>query len=276
MPRPSRPLTPDRSARHLFGAEVRRHREQAGMTLERLAEVVRYSKSHIARIEIAEATIPPDLPGQLDAAFGTDGAFLRLHGLARHEVHPDRYKRRMELEARARSIQEYGGQLVPGLVQTEEYARAIFRSSRPNLGSEAIEEMVFARLGRQELLLTEPLPRLSIILDEAVLRRPIGGLRSWREQLNRLVELTDTPTSLVQVLPYEHGEHGFLGGTLTIWRLDDGSMVAYEESIDTGTLVEDSEKVEAHSRTYDLLRAYALSPSQSAALIESVVEALPA
>jgi hypothetical protein len=105
-------------------------------------------------------------------------------------------------------------------------------------------------------------------------RRPVGGPVVMRAQLARLAELVDTPTSVIQVLPYEHGEHALLGGGLDLLTLDDGTAVAYEESITTGQLIEDRERVMRRSRSYDLLRAYALSPTQTAAFIHSVMEAL--
>src|SRR5579884_3687242 len=107
MARPARPLTPNRSARHFFGAEMRRYRELNDMSLDRLAVIVNYGKSHLHRVENAESMIPRDLPGLLDATWGTDGHFGRLYGLAKNEAHPDKYRRRMELEAQARIIQEF-------------------------------------------------------------------------------------------------------------------------------------------------------------------------
>ncbi|MFF4217909.1 helix-turn-helix domain-containing protein [Streptomyces nondiastaticus] len=273
MGRPARKLTPDRSARHLFGADLRHRREAAGMTLEKLAEVVCYSRSHLARIETAEHVPPPDLPGRLDEVFGTGEHFVRLYAIARHEVHPDKYRRRMELEARARVIDEYAGHLVPGLVQTEDYARALFRVSNPKATPDEIEELVSARLSRQALLRAEAPPDLSMVLDEAVIRRPIGGPAVMQAQLAALVDLVDTPTTTVQVLPFEHGEHALLGGTLTLMTLDDDSNVAYVESIATGALIEDPQIIHARRRSYDLLRAYALSPSKSASFIRALLEA---
>ncbi|MFE5870041.1 Scr1 family TA system antitoxin-like transcriptional regulator, partial [Streptomyces roseifaciens] len=210
MARTPRKLTPDRSARHLFGADLRHRREAAGMTLEKLAEVVRYSRSHLARIETAEHVPPPDLPARLDEVFGTGEHFVRLYGIARHEAHPDKYRRFMELQAQARVIDEYASHVVPGLVQTEGYARALFRVSNPKAAPDAIEEMVTARLSRQALLTAEAPPDLSIILDEAVIRRPVGGPAVMRAQLAMLVELVDTATTTVQVLPFEHGEHALM------------------------------------------------------------------
>ncbi|GAA0977417.1 MULTISPECIES: helix-turn-helix domain-containing protein [Streptomyces violaceusniger group] len=270
-----RELTPERSARHLFGAKMRAHRERADMSLERLKDVVMVSTSHLSRIETADAMPPPDLPKRLDAAFGTDGIFAELYGLARREIHPDQFRRRMELEAQARVIEEYAGQIVPGLVQTEGYARALFETFDPKATAEKIEELVNARMSRQTLLGADFPPDISLILDEAVLRRAFGGPTVMRAQLSRLVDLTLTPTSVVQVLPFEHGGHALVGGTLTLMTLDNGARVAYEESISTGTLLEDLAAVSARQRAYDLLRACALSPSDTSTFIRSLMEVLP-
>ncbi|WP_016906037.1 helix-turn-helix domain-containing protein [Streptomyces xiaopingdaonensis] len=275
MPARPRELTPDRGARHLFGAKMRTHRERAGISLEGLAEVVNISRSHLSRIETAEAMPPPSLPAALDAAFGTDGIFAELYALASREIHPDQFRRRMELEARARLIEEYAGQIVPGLVQTPDYARAQFVVSGPKAQPEEIEQLLAARMSRQSLLSSNSAPDLSLILDEAVLRRSFGDAPTMRAQLARLVDLSLTPTSVVQVLPFAHGGHALLGGTLTLMTLEDGSRVAYEESISTGTLLEDLGVAADRQRAYDLLRASALSPKDSAGFIRSVMEELP-
>ncbi|WP_280723524.1 helix-turn-helix transcriptional regulator [Kitasatospora sp. MAA4] len=259
----------------MFGAKVRFFREREGMSLEQLASIVKYSRSHIARIEVAETIPPPDLPPMLDAVFGTDGIFCTLYELAKKEIHPDQYRRRMELEARARVIDEYAGQLVPGLVQTEDYARALFQVGNPAASPGEIEEKVAARLMRQALLRADPPPYLSMLLDEAVIRRPVGGPLVMRAQLASLAAQVDTPTTLIQILPFEHGGHVLMGGTLTLMTLADRSSVAYEESIGSGTLFEEPERVNKRRREYDRLRAYALAPSKSADVIHDVMEALP-
>jgi transcriptional regulator with XRE-family HTH domain len=274
VPARSRELTPDRSARHLFGAKMRAHRERAGMSLEALSDVVNISRSHLSRIETAEAMPPPDLPAMLDAAFGTDGIFAELYRLASKEVHPDRYRRRMELEARARVIDEYSGQLVTGLTQTEEYARELFQTYDPRAAPDRIEELVTARLSRQAHLRDDPPPDHSVILDEAVLRRSFGGPAVMRAQLARLLDLTLTPTSTLQVLPFEYGGHALVGGSLALFILDDGTQVAWDEGIASGTLLEDPESVRERRRAYNRLRACALTPRDSAAFIRSVMEAL--
>ena len=275
MGRTSSELSPDRSARHLFGAEQRRYREAAGMTLEQLASVVMSSRSQLSRVETAQMMIPRELPGLLDAVFGTDGIFGRMYGVARREAHPDRYRRRMELEMRAKRIDWYAGLLVPGLLQTEEYALALFESYSPRKPREKFDEIWHARRSRQAQLLGEDAPRLLAILDEAVVRRPIGGGSVMRAQLELLVENVDAPNCLIQLLPFAHGTHPLAGGTLELLTLDDDSVVAYEENISTGQLLEDVESTTLASQAYDRIRAYALSPADTAAFIVEAMKGLP-
>ncbi|AXK37130.1 XRE family transcriptional regulator [Streptomyces armeniacus] len=279
MPAQPRQLTPDRSARHLFGAKMRAQRERAGMALEGLSDVVNISRSHLSRIETAERMPPPDLPPRLDAAFGTDGIFEELYRLASREIHPDQYQRRMELEARAQVIGEYTAQIVPGLLQTEDYARALFTEVRPweatQQDFEEIEELVTARMSRQARLAGDSPLEYTAVLDEGALRRGFGGAAVMRAQLAHLAQLTLTKKTMVQVLPLESGGHPLLSGMLTLLTVDKGTRVAYEESITTGTLVEEMGSVVYLQRAYDLLRARALSPEDSAAFIRSAMEDLP-
>ncbi len=269
--RGTRELTPNRSARHMFGAQMRRLREQNGMTLAQLSGIVNHSTSSLHRIETAESAIPKDLPGQLDAAFNTDGWFGTLYALARVEAHPDRYRRRMELETRARRIDEYAGHYVPGILQTESYARAVLASGN---SANKVPDLLTARMARQVIRFGDHPPFMTVVLDEAVIRRAIGGPDVMREQLESLLPLVDSESSTVQVLPFGAGEHPLLGGTLTLLTLDDGMAVAYEESISSGTLYEDAESVETRRRKYDRVRANALSATDSAAAIRAAMEDL--
>ncbi|RLU99267.1 transcriptional regulator [Streptomyces griseocarneus] len=275
MPARPRELTPDRSTRHLFGAKLRRYREQAGMSLEQLASVVLSSRSQLSRIGNAEIIAPPDLPARLDAAFGTDGIFQELYRLAVKEIHPDQFQRRMELEAKARRVREVGAQIIPGLLQTEEYARAQFQIHDPGAKPERIDELVLARLHRQAILREKPGIDLGWILDESSFRRIYGSPTIMRAQLSRLLSLTCTSTTIVQVMPFVAGPHALLNGSLTLLTLADGTEVAFEEAINTGTLIEDQDSCGKYHRAYDLLSACALSPSDSADFIRSVMEALP-
>ncbi|GGZ69952.1 helix-turn-helix domain-containing protein [Streptomyces echinoruber] len=264
-------LPPYLSARHYFGAEQRRHREAAGLSLVQLAGIVNSSKSTLARVETAELMPPPDLPDRLDAAFGTDRHFHGLYELAKREAHPDQYRRFMDFEAQADVIENFGAQAVPGLLQTKEYAFAQL-SLREDLPGEKVEELVNARMSRKDRLRSARPPLRWAIIDEAVLRRPIGGRECMRKQLAALLEQVDTPDSKVQVMPFSAGGHYLLGGALTLLTLPNGSTMAYEESIEVGHLYEDRDSVKKWRRRYEVLRANALSPSASAELIRDAME----
>lgn len=270
MPARARDLNPDLSARHLFGAELRMLREQRGYTLESLASSLKRSKSAISRYETAESMIPPDLPGALDVLLEANGLFTKLYRLARKEIHPDQFRRRMELEDRATVCMQYSGQIVSGLVQTPAYAEAQFRVANPRSGDEEIADLVAARLSRQSRFGPGE-HELALILDEAVIRRRMGSAAVMREQLDVLAGLALTANTTVQVLPFAHGGHALMGGTLTLLVLEDGTRVAYEEGITSGVLFEDLKSVLARQQRYDLLRASALSPEQSRGMIREAM-----
>ncbi|SDO28366.1 Helix-turn-helix domain-containing protein [Streptomyces sp. cf386] len=264
-------LTPYLSARHYFGAEQRRHREGARLSLVQLAGIVNSSKSTLARIETAELMPPPDLPGRLDAAFGTDEHFHGLYELAKREAHPDQYQRFMGFESRAEVIENYEPQVIPGLLQTKEYASAQL-GLQEELPREKVEELVNARISRQDRLRSTEPPLYWAIIDESVLRRQMGSRECTYKQLARLLEQVDTPDSKVQVLPFNAGAHYLMGGALTLLTLPNGSTVAYEEGIEVGHLYEDRDLAKKWRRRYEILRANALPPAASAELIRDAMK----
>lgn len=264
-------LTPYLSARHYFGSEMRRHRELARLSLVQLGTVLNSSKSTLARIETAELMPPPDLPAKLDVAFGTGQHFHGLYELAKHEAHPDQYRRYMDFEGQAEIIEQYGGQALPGLLQTRAYAYALL-SCQDDLSPEQVAERVDARLSRQERLRSAGRPHRWAILDEAVLRRQAGSRQCMYQQLASLLTQVDTPDSKVQVMPFSAGPHSLMGGALTLLTLANGNRMAYEEGIDVGHLYEDLHAVKKWQRQYDVLRANSLSLSESARLIQKVME----
>ncbi|MET9380793.1 helix-turn-helix transcriptional regulator [Streptomyces sp. NPDC002928] len=264
-------LTPYLSARHYFGAEQRRHRETAGLSLVQLAGIVNSSKSALARVETAELMPPPDLPDRLDAAFGSDRHFHGLYELAKREAHPDQYRRFMDFEAQAEVIENFGAQVLPGLLQTKEYADAQL-SLQEELPRDKVEELVNARMSRKDRLHSAEPPLRWAIIDEAVLRRPFGSSECMYKQLASLLGQVDTPDSKVQVMPFSAGAHYLMGGALTLLTLPNGSTMAYEEGIEVGHLYEDRDSAKKWRRRYEVLRANALSPAASAELIRQAME----
>ncbi|WP_049569165.1 helix-turn-helix domain-containing protein [Streptomyces sp. SBT349] len=267
-------LTPDQSVRHLYGADLRRHRENAKLSLVQLAGQVPSSKSQLARIEVGESMAPRGLSEEFDRLFGTDGHFVRLWLLVRKEVPPDRYKNFLDLANRAHYLENFGSQLIWGMLQTEDYARALF-AANPDLTEEKQQELLVARMGRQERLRAADPPHIWCIIDEAALRRPMGSPEIMRDQLARLLPLVDTPCSKIQVLPFAHGGHALMNTSMTLLKFQDGTTAAWEEGRGRGQLYEDCLDVTPRQRLYDEARAYALPPRESGAFIQRVMESYP-
>ncbi|CDR12356.1 helix-turn-helix domain protein [Streptomyces iranensis] len=272
MPFQPRELFPDRSARDLFGAEIRRHREKADMSLRRLSEVLNYSKSHLARIEAAESLPYDDLPAKLDACFGTDGMFARVYALAKNEPFPGKYRRAVEVESQAIVIEEYACATIPGLLQTAELARESLRIGHRHAPDAEIEALVKARLDRQTRLDQPHPPECWFIVDEAALRRPPGGPEVMRRQMESLLERGTHPYVTLQVLPFSAGHHVEAGNSLVLYTVPDAPMLAYREGSRFGTIIEDKDVVAKLRKNYDLLRAMALSPRGSEAMIRAVMK----
>jgi transcriptional regulator with XRE-family HTH domain len=257
----------------LFGSRVRRLRTAAGLTQAELGEKTHVVSTRITQIERSSGAKPTlELARALDAALGADNLLVDLWPYVYREAFPDWSRAFMAHSERAVSIRQYAAHVVPGLLQTEAYARAVLSLDTLLSGEEQLEERVAARLGRQERLGSPDRPDLWVVLDEAVLRRPVGGSAVMRGQLTQLLEAAADPWVTVQVLPFDQGGHEAMGGSLTVLTLPDGTEVAYTESADYGQLIEDPADVSHYSVIYDRLRAVALPPLMSLGMIRSVLE----
>ncbi|MFD5537416.1 Scr1 family TA system antitoxin-like transcriptional regulator [Streptomyces sp. NPDC127079] len=256
----------------LFGARVRRLRVAAGLTQAELGAAVHVVSTRITQIERASGAKPTlELARALDAVLGADDLLVELWPYVYREAFPDWSRKFMAYAERAVVIRQYAAHVVPGLLQTEDYARAVLSLDALLDGEEQLEERVTARMARQERL-TLDRPELCAILDEAVLRRPIGSPGVMRQQLTRLIDAAAERHITVQVLPFDQGGHEAMGGSLTILTLPDGSEVAYTEGSDYGQLIEEPANVSRYKVIYDRLRAAALPPLMSLNMIRSTVE----
>jgi transcriptional regulator with XRE-family HTH domain len=257
----------------LFGSRVRRLRTAAGMTQAELGGAVHVVSTRITQIERASGAKPTlELARALDAALGADNLLVELWPYVYREAFPDWSRKFMAYSERALTIQQYAAHLVPGLLQTEEYARAVLSLDALLDSDEQLEERLTARMGRRERLGSPDRPQLWVVLDEAVLRRPIGGHGVMRKQLERLLDAAAERHITVQVLPFDQGGHEAMGVSLTILTLRDGSDVAYTEGSDYGQLIEEPTNVSRYKVIYDRLRAAALPPLMSLDMIRSVME----
>ncbi|MFD7708186.1 Scr1 family TA system antitoxin-like transcriptional regulator [Streptomyces sp. NPDC059785] len=257
----------------LFGARVRRLRTAAGLTQAQLGDRTHVVSTRITQIERASGAKPTlELARALDAVLGADDLLVELWPYVYREAFPDWSRKFMAYSQRAVVIREYAAHVVPGLLQTEEYARAVLSLDVLLDGEVQLEERVTARMGRQERLRSPDRPELWVILDEAVLRRPIGGHPVMREQLARLLDAATKRRITLQVLPFDQGGHEAMGGSLTILTLPDGSEVAYTEGADYGQLIEEPADVSRYAVIYARLGATALPPLMSLDMIRSAME----
>jgi transcriptional regulator with XRE-family HTH domain len=259
------------SARIVLADEPTRLREDSGWSLADLAEKTTYDRTYLLRLEKGEKLGSAEAMAALDRAYGTGRLLEQLWLLARDDVDPDRYRRFMALEAEATVMQQFSVSTLPGLLQTERYARALLRTARPRT-EEQLAEQVAARVSRQALLRGENPPHLRALLDESVLRRAPRDSALWREQLQRLLTDAELPHITLQVIPFTSGLHDLLDGSLTLLWLPKGRSVAYLEGSRTGDLVEETAQVEQLKLSYDLLRDSALQPEESLAFIRNVME----
>lgn len=260
------------SARQMLAKELARLREESGMSLATLGEETTYDRAYLHKLETGARIGSPEVIAALAAVYGTAAEHLTmLWQLAREDAFADKYKRFMELEAKATVQYAYSVGAIHGLLQTEGYAREVFEATRPRDENELSEE-VAARLGRQDLLRREDAPHFRALLDESVLQRKTRDPKEWVRQLEHLREASRLPNVTLQVLPFKAGPHALLGTSVTILWLPDGKAVAYTEDAHSGKLIEDASEVEKLRLSYDLLRDLALSPRDSVAFIERLLK----
>ncbi|WP_329381354.1 helix-turn-helix transcriptional regulator [Streptomyces sp. NBC_01351] len=271
MPAP-KDLDPSSSPRALLGAELRVARERAGLSQADLGEPLFVSGSYIGQMEAGTRRITLELARPIDELLNTGGFFVRNCAASARSKYPDHFAEAAEAEAEATAIREYAPLLIPGLLQTEAYAREVFHAYQPTAPKEVIDQLTEARLARASLLTDPTTPLLWCVLDEAVLRRVVGSKAVMAESLRHIAALIRARRVIVQVVPFSAGAHAALEGPLKLMSFDDAPPLAYVQGNGTGRLLDDPAEVARHTLTYDLLTASALPPSQSLALIESVAE----
>ncbi|MEV6599061.1 helix-turn-helix transcriptional regulator [Actinoplanes sp. NPDC051346] len=269
--------------RRRLGAELRRYRDTAGVTIEVVADRLGCSPSKVSRIETGHTSATPrDVKDMLDI-YGINGAesdeLVQIAREARQKGwwHPfstvltGAY---VGLEAAAKSIRAYEQQVVPGLLQTDKYAIAMIRSARLGDSEQEIEQRVRVRMARQALLIQDDPIDLWVVLDEAVLSRPVGGDEVMRDQLLRLAEMTELPNVTLQILPFAVGAHAGMDGTFAILDFPDAEdpNVVFAENATGGLFLEKTDELRKYNSIFDTIRATALSPEESQNMIVMLAE----
>jgi transcriptional regulator with XRE-family HTH domain len=270
--------------RRRLAVALKRLREQTGMTADQAAKEIGISKSAISRIENAQVSaMPPVVRGLLEL-YGVEGeeidALVQIARDARKrgwwqkydDVLPDWFEVYVGLEAEASEIRAFEPQLIPGLLQTAEYAAAVIRAEHPDASTTEVDRRVELRMRRQQ---DENPPKMWVVLDEAALRRPIGGAETFNAQLQRLVEVAKRPGNIIQILRFDAGEHGSMGSSFSILTFPEPADpgVVYVETR-AGSLYLEGQQVREYGRVFDHLVATAESARASRSLISEAINEL--
>ena len=288
MARSSNPeQNPTLRARRL-ALELLRRREAAGLTREEAARQLEWSTSTIFRIETGRSRPQPGNVRVLLELYGVSGperdGLIRLAREARQpgwwhsfrDVLPNPYEVFIGLEAGAASIRNFEPVVVPGLLQTEEYARQMSRGGPRELDRDDIERRVQVRMERQRILPREDRPRLWAVIDEAVIRRAVGGSEVMREQLRHLIDSAEQGKTTLQVVPFSAGAHAGTTGPFIILDFPEPTdpAVVYVETLAGDLYLEERADVDRYTLAFDRLLAAALHPDDSVRLVQEAARTL--
>jgi transcriptional regulator with XRE-family HTH domain len=261
----------DRAASPLlvFGGMLRRYRVKAGMSLEQLGALVYLSDDMVGKIENGQRVPTEKFAVACDAVaeLNTGGTLTELRELLKdylkQRAYPGWFARWPDKEANAKTLRWFEPLVVPGLLQTEDYARAVIRT-RVGATDDEVADLVTARMERQSILDRDIPPVLWVVLDEGVLRRPVGGACVMREQVSRLMDAAQRPNIVLQVVPAGVGAHeGLRGAGFIVAESEDAPGVAYQDTAVRGQVIEDADDIAALMVVWDTLRAEALPRAAS-------------
>ncbi|MFG2825903.1 helix-turn-helix domain-containing protein [Streptomyces sp. NPDC048434] len=255
----------------VFGRQLKRFRLRAGLERSEFGALTGYSVSTIAAYEQGRRVPPPRFIDQADEVLDAGGVLLEMKEEAARAQYPAFFRDAARLEGEAVELHVYATKAVPGLLQAEEYARAVFTMWRPLLAQDVIEERVAARLARQEIFARMPQPTISFVIEESVLRRPLGGRAVMRGQLEHVLLYGQRRNVEIQVVPIDLEEHAGLEGPFTLIETRDGRRIAYVEGYKDSRLHTERKAVRELEEQYGILRAQALTPRASLAFIEKLL-----
>ena len=273
--------------RMLLGAQLRRLRESRSITREAAGYEIRSSESKISRMELGRVGFKERDVADLLTLYGVgdDEERVSLLALAREantpgwwhrygDVLPNWFQSYVGLEAAATMIRTYEIQFVPGLLQTEDYARAVVMLGHGAAPSDEIEQRVRLRIARQQVLSRPDTPRLWAVLDEAALRRPMGGPKVMGGQIEALIEATKLPNITLQIVPFSAGGHAAAGGAFSILRFPDRDLpdVVYAEQLTSALYLDKREDVDDYTVAMDRLCIEAEPPAATAGILASILD----
>ncbi|AXE81287.1 helix-turn-helix domain-containing protein [Streptomyces atratus] len=254
-----------------FGRQLKLLRMRAGLDRVEFGKRVGYAAQSVASFEQGRRIPQPAFIDKADAVLEAGGLLLALKEEVARAQYPAFFRDMARLEAEAVTLHVYATLAVPGLLQTKDYARAVFTMRRPLLDEETIEQRVEARMARQSIFARRPMPTLSFVIEESVLRRPIGGWAVLQGQLEQIILHGQRRNVEVQLMPTDRMEHCGLAGPFTLIEKHDGRRMAYVEVQRDSRLHTDWAVVRDVEEQYGIIRAQAMTPRESLDVVEGLL-----
>ncbi|MEV6453283.1 helix-turn-helix transcriptional regulator [Streptomyces anulatus] len=253
------------------GRQIKAWREAAGMRACELGLALGYGEDLVYKVEGGRRIPRPEFMDGVDRAVGAGGKLAAMKSDLAEVRYPKKIRELAKLEAAAVEVLAYGNSSVHGLLQTTEYARALFSMRQPAYPQEEIERAVVARMARHAIFERSPAPTLGFVLEEVVLRRPLGGKMVLRRQLEHLLSMSELRNVTVQVMPLDREEHAGIDGEIQVLKFKDGTAVGRSEGAFGGRPVSEPKHVRILDLRCGMIRAQALTPPESTAFIEQVL-----
>ncbi|MGW2684579.1 helix-turn-helix domain-containing protein [Streptomyces sp. NPDC001414] len=252
------------------GRQLKLRREAAGLRAAEFGEVVGYGEDMVYKVEGGKRIPRQEYLNRADEVLGAGGQVSAMWEDVRRVRYPKKVRELAKLEGQAIEIGVYECNSINGLLQTPEHARAVISAAQPPYSPDDVERMVTARLARQSVFERDPAPSIHFVVEEAALRRPLGGTMVWRGQLDHLLEAGRLHNVMLQVMPLNSEVHSGLDGTIELLKFPDGTAVGRSGGAFNGRPTSDPKQLRILELRYGTIRAQALSPWESLALIEQL------
>ncbi|MFH8800097.1 helix-turn-helix domain-containing protein [Streptomyces sp. NPDC017936] len=253
------------------GRQLRLRREAAGMRVGEFAVAVGYGEDLVYKIESGKRIPRPEFLDRADEVLGAGGLLSAMKGDVEKVRYPRKVRDLADLEAKAVELLSYGSHALHGLLQTEDFARALLLTRRPTPPENQLEQAVAARMARKAIYERSPAPELSFVLEETTLRRPIGGRMVHRKQLEHLLEVAQLRNVDIQVMPLDRWDHPGTGGRIQVLKFGDGTAVGRMDDEFNGRPVHDPRQLRILELRYGTIRAEALTARESQAFVERLL-----
>ncbi|MGW9303201.1 helix-turn-helix transcriptional regulator [Streptomyces cyaneofuscatus] len=253
------------------GRQIKAWREAAGMRAAEFGTAMGYSEDLIYKVEGGRRIPRPEFMDGADGVLGAAGKLAAMKADIAEVRYPKKIRELAKLERAAVELLTYSNNSVEGLLQTSEYARALFAMRQPAYPQEEIERAVAARMARQAIFERSPAPTLGFVLEEVALRRPLGGRMVLRRQLEHLLVVGELRNVTIQVMPMDREEHAGIDGGIQLLKFKDGTAVGRSDGVFGGRPVSDPKQIWILESRTSMVRAQALNPWESRAFIEQVL-----